>query len=94
MKRPYISISGTLDELILMEAILAYYYNVSYEQWNNYIVTGGKMVNKPTHIICGSDTGHNSIRYHAHMGWSEKLFKASQLTEILKYIEEHERRNS
>lgn len=93
MKRPYISISGTLDELILMEAILAYYYDVPDEEWNNECIN---FTHCPAnHLVCNED-GDGKINYLNHPGLRKPntIFKASQIQEILKHIEEYERRNS
>lgn len=87
MKRPYISISGTLDELILMEAILAYYYDFGAEDHNNAMMF--ETYHKAWFLVCHVS---GTCMYFSHNGTGDpKRFKASQLTEILTYIEEYER---
>lgn len=88
MKRPYISISGTLDELILMEAILSYYYEYSDSLNDHYLDESDpiKFNEFGSWLLCFTD---GSMLYANH-GWLDD-FKASQLTEILTYIEEYER---
>lgn len=96
MKRPYISISGTLDELILMEAILAHYYTVPDEECNNEACDESdpfKMNELGSWLICRPEP-INNVSYFNHKGFrakKENSFKASQLEEILTYIEEYEK---
>lgn len=90
MKRPYISISGTLDELILMEAILAHYYDDQWENWNNEACDIDDHFGLEKHGAWLIST--DVLSYHNHDGGSVfKQFKASQIHEILTYIEEYER---
>lgn len=93
MKRPYISISGTLDELILMEAILAYYYTIE-DNLSNDACDERDLFNFKTNgswIICHP---YGDIMYANNQGYfsnKENSFKASQIHEILTYIEEYEK---
>lgn len=89
MKRtlPYISISGTLQELIEIETHLAFYYDEPYEEWNNIWCK-----KKPSHIICNDIDIFSYCIYSTFEGTKatkENSFHASQLEEILTYIENY-----
>lgn len=93
MKRPYISISGTLDELILMEAILSFYYENSDSVNDHYLDESDPIGFNEfgSWLLCYED---GWMMYANHKGGdanNENQFKASQIHEILKYIEEYEK---
>lgn len=87
-KLPAIVISGPSKKLIEIETILAHYYDVPDENWNNYMAE--EITNDSTdfnHLVL-YNTGE--IEYHNHPANEFKTdarFNYKQLNEILTFIE-------
>lgn len=78
---PYISISGTQDELIPIEMILTWLGYESKEWWNNYDIV---VIKDDLHIIASELCRYE---YYNHSGFGNpKRFKASQLEQIIDYV--------
>lgn len=80
---PEIVIKGTLQKLIEIEAVLAHYYDVPDEEWNNTVTTPSNRY-RIDHMLLTSD---GQIQYHSHSCNVYIPFYVSDLNKILGLIE-------
>lgn len=82
MKLKTFAIQGTVQELVELEALLVMFgYNKPDEEWNNM------KFETPEKVSCFFCYKRKLINYFDNTYTSYKTFKASQIKEIIKYLE-------